>query len=295
MPNARRFCFTLNNPTDGEVAALDNLDGTVRYLVYGREVGDSGTPHLQGFVIFNNATTLAAAKRRIGERAHLEVARGTSKQASDYCKKDGDFAEYGDLPANAGKRNDWEAYKQWVESLGRVPSKVEVLREWPSLYARYRRAVFEYAEAIAPPPVLVQDEPRFGWQSNLAAHLDTESHPREIRFIIDPEGNSGKSWFCKYAITKYPDRVQVLRIGKRDDLAYCIDIDRDIFLFDIPRNQMKFLQYSVLESLKDQMIFSPKYESSFKVLRSVPKVIVFGNEQPDMNEMSQDRYKIINI
>lgn len=74
-----------------------------------------------------------------------------------------------------------------------------------------------------------------------------------------------------------------------------IDIDKSIFLFDIPRGQMTYLQYSVLESMKDRMIFSPKYESSFKILRSTPHVIVFSNEAPDMNAMSTDRFKVINV
>ena len=84
-------------------------------------------------------------------------------------------------------------------------------------------------------------------------------------------------------------------MGKRDDLAYAIDITKRIFFFDIPRKSMEFIQYGVLEQLKDQMIFSAKYESVNKVIPHKVHVIVFSNEQPDREAMSQDRYYVTNL
>ncbi|UOF80439.1 rep protein [Lamposivirus ageladense] len=289
----RRYCFTLNNPTEEEIARINALE--VKYIVYGHETGDNGTPHLQGFVIFNHSLQFNTVKNKLGERVHVEATRGTTDQAANYCKKDGNYVERGEYSSAQGKRSDWDAYKEWVLDLGRVPSRAEIVTCHPSLYARYRKACLDYAEALVPPPVLVEGEPRLGWQLIVGNIVNTVPNERHIHFVVDPDGNSGKSWMCKWYLTKYPERTQVLKIGKRDDLSYCIDIDKDIFLFDIPRGQMTYLQYSVLESLKDRMIFSPKYESAFKILRNVPHVIVFSNEQPDMNALSRDRYKIINV
>lgn len=292
---SRRFCFTINNFTPDDEQRLAALANNVRYIVYGRETGNSGTPHLQGFVIFNNSVSFNSAKSKIGDRAHLEKARGTTSQAADYCKKDGDFVEYGDIPSEQGKRSDWDVFKDWVRELKRVPSKRELASAYPALYARYHKRCFEIAAAIIPAPVLTTSEPRDGWQEDLSNILDGEPDPREIIFVVDPEGCNGKSWMCKYVLTKYPDDCQVLRIGKRDDLAFAVDETKRIFLFDIPRCQMEFLQYSVLESLKDQMLFSPKYESSFKTLSVVPHVVVFSNEAPDYTKLTEDRYNVINI
>lgn len=296
MPNsrARRWCFTINNYTDEDVIKLDALGNNCTYLVYGKETGDNGTPHLQGYCIFDSLTSFTVAKGLISDRAHLEVARGSPSQASQYCKKDGDYKEYGELPSQ-GKRSDWERYREWIVGLDRVPTKRELAREWPSLYARYARRCTEIAEAFLPEPELTTSQCRLGWQTRLEGIVEAPPTDRTVHFVVDPQGNSGKSWFCRYCLTKWPDKTQVLRIGKRDDLCYTIDATKRIFLFDIPRGQMEFLQYNVLESLKDQMIFSPKYESSLKVLRSVPTVVVFSNEHPDMDTMTADRYNIIEI
>lgn len=291
----RRWVFTLNNYSDDDQDRIRALAAQSDYVVFGREVGASGTPHLQGFIFFKRRVAFSTAKIRLGLEAHIEAAKGTDKQASDYCKKDGDFEEFGEL-SSPGKRNDWEAYKDFVIDLGRIPSTREIILHNPGLYARCSRACVEIAEAFLDPPKLTDSEPRFGWQTRVAGRIAADTFsPRKIDFVVDPAGNSGKSWICAYALTKYPDRTQVLRVGKRDDLAFAIDTTKDIFLFDIPRTQMEFLQYSVLEMLKDQQIFSPKYGSRSKVLHHVPYVAVFSNEEPDMTKLTEDRYNIINV
>ena len=90
---AKRWCFTLNNPK----APIQFNEVTMDYLVYGNEVGESGTPHHQGFVVFKQQKRIGNLKD-INGLAHWEIANGTNQQAADYCKKDGDFVEFGTLP-----------------------------------------------------------------------------------------------------------------------------------------------------------------------------------------------------
>jgi len=89
---SRRWCWTLNNYGDDIADVLEQIDAT--YMVFGRECGESGTKHLQGYFVLPRKKQLGGVKKLI-PGAHFEIARGTHKEASDYCKKDGDFLERG--------------------------------------------------------------------------------------------------------------------------------------------------------------------------------------------------------
>ena len=101
-PKSRAWCYTLNNYTDEEVEALQGVvergETSVEYLCFGKEVGESGTPHLQGYVRFKSQVRMATVKEAVGNRAHVEIARGNVQQNLDYCRKDGDFTEVGRRP-----------------------------------------------------------------------------------------------------------------------------------------------------------------------------------------------------
>ena len=84
-------------------------------------------------------------------------------------------------------------------------------------------------------------------------------------------------------------------VGKRDDLAHAVQQDKKYFFFDVPRTQLEYFQYSILEQLKNRIVFSPKYSSRVKVLDHIPYVVVFCNEQPDRTKLTADRFYTMNI
>lgn len=298
--SAKRWCFTLNNYSDQERDLIENAyagDFGIQYLVSGREAGDSGTPHLQGFVCFNRRRSMEYVKATLGARLHLEITRGTNAQASDYCKKDGDYVEFGTLPPPQGHRSDWDRYVEWIEGLGRMPTDREIIRFNPGLFARYSDKCRIIAEAHLPVPSLLPGGSTLRpWQTVLRDALAEDClDDRSILFYVDAEGDAGKSWFCRYMLERYAPRTQVLGVGRLQDMAYMVDPDKDIFLVDCERSSSEFLQYRLLEQLKNRMVNSTKYTPRMTIMRKVPHVVVFMNEDPDMEKLSADRYNITRL
>lgn len=106
---SRSWCFTINNYTEDERDALRN--GKYAYMVFGYERGDEGTPHLQGYVHLQDTKTLSAMKK-VMPRAHLEIRKGTVDQAVEYCKKEGDYEEFGKKPMSQKEKGE-ENKKRW--------------------------------------------------------------------------------------------------------------------------------------------------------------------------------------
>lgn len=302
MSRAKRWCFTLNNYTNAEHLHLAGAIGDERlgieYLIYGKETGESGTPHLQGFVIFKAAVRLSTAKSRLAlGRAHLEVARGSPQQASEYCKKDGDYEEYGELPeVTQGRRTDLDSFFQWADEFcndnGRPPTYEDAAVEHPGIITKFPRAL-AVAEARCARPKISTGEPR-EWQVDLKDELLEPPDDRSVTFVVDEEGGKGKSWFVRYWLDNHRD-TQFMSVGKRDDLAHIVEPQTKYFLFDVPRGQMEFFQYSIVEQLKNRLVFSPKYLSRTKTLYKMPHVVVFSNEMPDFEKLTHDRFNIKRI
>nr|QKV51305.1 putative replication associated protein [Crucivirus sp.] len=83
---SRNYCFTLNNyqPTDAKTI-LGWKD--TKYIVMGEEVGESGTPHLQGYVEFKEGKPVQPTLKRLDPRIHWETRRALATSAAAYCKK----------------------------------------------------------------------------------------------------------------------------------------------------------------------------------------------------------------
>lgn len=95
MSRARSFCFTINNYTEEHIGFLEELE--CKYICFGKDVAlKTGTPHLQGYVSFNNPRSFKSVSRLLPW--HISIAKGSGAQNKAYCSKEGEFYERGDIP-----------------------------------------------------------------------------------------------------------------------------------------------------------------------------------------------------
>lgn len=134
------------------------------------------------------------------------------------------------------------------------------------------------------------------WQLEILDIINTEPDDRKVYWYWSKEGGVGKSQFCKYLLSK--TNCVFIDEGKKADIMYSImeaDMDKtNLVLFDIPRDNGNKVSYKSIESIKNGMVYSPKYESKHKLFNS-PHVICFANLPPEIEKMSDDRWVIKEI
>lgn len=148
---AKRWCFTINNPTDTdrEQMAIHLVEDRVEYAIVGLEKGHDGTPHYQGFVNWKTKIRMSLMKLRF-PRADLELAKGNDEQNKTYCSKEGNIYLAIGVPSAQGKRNDLTAA---VETLHACNGDFqELARACPNQTIRYGRGLREYWMLVGSQP-----------------------------------------------------------------------------------------------------------------------------------------------
>lgn len=103
-------------------------------MCWSQEVGEEGTPHLQGYTAWENPRSLNKFKLSISARLHYEpYTQGSAQQNRNYClgmvEKKGftqnpTFEEVGELPAQ-GERTDWNSARTHLQTGSSVVSVIE--------------------------------------------------------------------------------------------------------------------------------------------------------------------------
>jgi len=151
-----RWRFTLNNWTNSEFEKIKKWQ-YVRYIVVGREIAPTtGTPHLQGYVEWNNERKFDVI-RKINPRISWRTCNATAAANRKYCtKEDPDFYEFGE-PAKQGERNDLLACKEMIDN---GASELEVaemhFNTWAGAYKaldRYAKLKMQHRSMKKPPTI----------------------------------------------------------------------------------------------------------------------------------------------
>jgi hypothetical protein len=121
MQRNRIWCFTVNNYSKEDLQLLEQVE--CKYIVYGKEVGASGTPHLQGTVAWKNAKTFEATRSLLVKNCHIEATKDFEASIA-YCKKDGEWQERGEPPKSQKEKGTGEK-DRWALALQQAQEKGE--------------------------------------------------------------------------------------------------------------------------------------------------------------------------
>ena len=211
----REWVFTINNYTKKDLEAIENLKS--RYIVYAPEVGENGTPHLQGYVVFKDQKTLSAVKK-ILTRAHLEprAEKSSPKEARQYIvgpyfnqltgkskPENKDAVEVGTLPEQ-GKRNDLKGFRDAIKSgkRGRDLSDdyLEIRAKFPKLEQTLvneedqQRAIEQYKAGFCPEVHVRWGEPGTG----KSRYVYDKHRPEDIYELNIGDGCNKSVWWDGY-------------------------------------------------------------------------------------------------
>ena len=132
---SRAWCFTINNPSDGDLEQVKELIETqcdIGLAELEHVDIEDGTPHIQGYLRFPNARNREAVSRLL-PRAHLEKANGTWKDNWIYCSKEGKvFVEKGHSleEAEKGQKIPFDVMYQDMKKMAPVEFEEKYPKEW---------------------------------------------------------------------------------------------------------------------------------------------------------------------
>lgn len=313
------WTFTLNNYGERDILNIKGMVGQrgIKYVCFGREIGDSGTPHLQGYLqstqkqltrlllAFGNAKPHLERQKGNTGPTDAEINREGEKPftAVGYCMKDGDFWENGTKenlePTRQGQRMDLEgamtAVKEGVREIEMYEKHTQVMARYPRLIERYTELVQE-EEAMHSLRTEYSAWSLNRWQDALRNTLEQDPDPRQIHWIWSTEGEMGKSGMAMWlAVMKDAFLVTPERKG---DMAHAFaKSPKKIVVFDCTRATEAGSigpSYSIAEQFKNGFLFSPKFNSR-RVVFKKPHVVFFANFSPDMKIWSEDRYIVTKL
>jgi len=116
----QHYCLTIfNYETDGYEYPQRFHDMGCIYFVYGKEIcPDTQKKHLQCYVVLNKKKKWNAMRNMVKpNHVKPKYAKSLPSQAANYCKKDGDFFEWGVIPKdNVGANGGKATAQKWIDA-----------------------------------------------------------------------------------------------------------------------------------------------------------------------------------
>lgn len=126
----------------------------------------------------------------------------------------------------------------------------------------------------------------------------TCTNDRQINWIWCKKGNSGKTSLCRWLVR---NTNCILLSGKAHDIKYGVTTalekfnnQLDVVIFHFPRSKEDYVSYDAIESVKDGLFYSGKYDAGMADYDS-PHVYVFANFPPKLEQLSKDKWNVIQL
>jgi len=131
------------------------------------------------------------------------------------------------------------------------------------------------------------------WQDEITTYIKQhQGNDRQVIWLSDVVGNSGKSYLAKYLTLNHGAIVFNHTIENAVSFAYN---EEPLVIFDFTRStHLDQISYNCIEQLKNGNLFSTKYESRVKLFQP-PTVVCFSNTLPPKNKLSLDRWIVFDL
>lgn len=185
------YVFTVNNYTDEQQRKIREFANKFcKYLIFGREKGEKGTPHLQGFFSLRERKRITAVHKDLDfTELHLEESRGSPSQNREYCSKEGDFEEFGTLP-KTGSETRQENYRDAIAS-ARKGDLASIEEKHPRLFLQYLNTFEKIALSCTPQ----QATPG---TTGLWIHGESGCGKSRAAHALKPYIKNANKWWCGY-------------------------------------------------------------------------------------------------
>lgn len=276
-------------------------DELVRYLTFQGEIcPTTNRKHWQGYVEFYKPCSIRRCQITLNiGNSHCDKRRGTREEARKYCQDRTKLTfdkiyEFGDFSAGGqGTRND---LKSLINKIEAGATDYELIKESPETVNKYMKFIKHTRHVLNEHKSEIYMKDNFSevklndMQNEVIKHLDNQND-RQITWVFDSVGNTGKTFLAKHLIAKR-GAIRFTN-GRTQDISYAYK-NNPIVVFDFARSCEERINYQIIEDLKNGMLFSSKYESSCKIF-APPKIVIMANFQPKLETLSADRWDIINL
>jgi primosomal protein N' len=317
--SGRNVLFISKN-TDTPIVILGDR---IRYMVYQKETIEEVSVY-RGYAEFKDKTTVKQFRESIGDiNAMCYVS---SKEDIDCCDEDnriGDLIIFGE-PSKTGrpkKQKDVDDQKkilEWIdEKVKEGWTDLDFYKYDKSISLNYKRAI-EHARTMS---VMEKDQEREKrrrdhlakfWNSlnplqQLVVDRVSRQNDRQVTWVVDVKGSSGKSVLAE-CLQFFDGWETVNNSSTKDILRYLSSYKEKKgtlptgIIFDYMRSQRgetdsgkekDFVNYQVLEIIKNCQGLSTKYEPIKILLETGTKVLIMANFYPDTNKLTANRWDII--